>query len=100
VSSRSPRAFRRRRHSAGARSLSDDASQDSDSQEGEHESSFAPPTQGFAKPQTHPNGRVESSSLGFVETPATSVSEDGTHSAPAFVVLRGTLIAPRLFFPV
>jgi hypothetical protein len=62
--------------------IGDDASQDRDSPEGKHESSFIPPRRGLAKPQAQHDSWVESSSLGPVDTATTSVSETGTPSAP------------------
>jgi hypothetical protein len=79
---RSPRVLRRRRSTGEVRSSGDDTSQDSDSHEGKHEVSFTPPRQGLAKPQAQPGSWVESSSLGPVDAPTTSVSENGTLSTP------------------
>ena len=81
-SPRPPRVLRRTRSTGEARSSGDDASQDSDSHEGKHEAWFAPPRQELAKPQAQQDSWVESSSLGPVEAPTTSVSESGTLSAP------------------
>ena len=60
----------------------DDASQDSDSHEGQLKSSFASPRQGLAKPQAQQDGWTESSSLEPIDPVTTSVSEKGTHSTP------------------
>jgi hypothetical protein len=56
----------------------DDASRDSDSHEGEHNSSFTPPRQGLVKPQAQQDGWVESISRGPVSTATASVSESGS----------------------
>jgi hypothetical protein len=60
----------------------DDASQDSDSLDGKHKPSFAPPRKGSAKLQAQQDGRVESSSSGLVDAATTSASGNGMLSAP------------------